>query len=584
MKKKLMVSALVLGAMLVGCAPTDAELKEQGWVKDPAENGWVENPAENGWVSEDELTPSPEVTNNVVHWVPGAEEATVSWTVDLKEATTMHVVFNGKMLTEFLEYEFNPDTGLLEIYGDYLTTTGLELGKHKGYVFTEHGSAEIEMEIIARADAEGSTIPLKEIQDIDLSGFTALEVTEPIANANDLLITEVGVDMGTYNYIEVFNNTTSEYNLKNHRIVFADPSKQKKNYENGLVDLPLAAAGSTFIYNDYKIPALSSAIIWIVNTTPWTMASNKMVEAAGIQSLLLGDAEENLNVADFKRVYGLDDETLVFPSRTNYILGRTDAWADIKAENGFWGTALAKSGTNLWTDINSSVDNRLIQIQKIDETTVFEEEGKFYVYDMDVLHREEDIYADGVLDANDVLLNNPGAAVGSKNREFIHGLFARKVYVTSKTDTTPTGEYSGMDLYNANEDGYYSMLEDAATPLATAMIYPKLNKTVVEEVETLEVAKWKDSFGQFALQYTIPAAGSHVARFIPLEGTTADYEAYYAEHIYKTLFLSGMGAEITGYSANSTVKVPVDASYPTDYLNSNHNTAGRITSLMIPAA
>ncbi len=647
MKKKLMVSALVLGSMLVGCAPTDAELTEQGWVKDPAENGWVENPAENGWVkdpatngwvkdpatngwvkdpatngwvenpaengwvkdpatngwvkdpaangwvenpaengwvSEDQLTPSPVVLDKIVHWVPGADEANLSWEVDLKGATTLNVVFAGKLLAEYVDYYYDTETGLLEVYGSFLADAELELGEYNGYVFTEYGSTAIKGTVIATPIEEGSTIPLTEKLDVDLSGFGAHTLTEPIANTNDLLITEVGVDMGNYCYIEVFNNTTSEYNLKNHKVVFADPSKQKKNYENGLLDLPLGSAGVTFIYNDYKIPALSTAIIWIVNTSPWEVSSNVLSEAAGAKAMILGDAEENLNVADFKRVYGLSEDTLVFPSRTSYMLGRTDSWAKPGETNGFWGTALSKGTSNRWTDINSKVDNRVVQIQKLDETTIYEKDGKHYVYDMEVLHKEEDIYADGVLDDNDVLKNDTGA-IASTNREFIHALFARKVYVNSATDSTPTGEYYGMDLYNANTDGYYDMLEQATTPIATAMIYPRLTQeTAEDETVSTVAAKWGDTYKQFALQYAAPAAGSHMARFIPLEGERAGYEAFYAGHTYATLYTAGLGAEITGYGANSTVYVPVDSAYPTTYLNSNHNTAGRVTVLMVPAA
>ena len=50
MKTKRIAYALLLSSLLVGCAPSDAELQEQGWVKDPANNGWVQNPADNGWV------------------------------------------------------------------------------------------------------------------------------------------------------------------------------------------------------------------------------------------------------------------------------------------------------------------------------------------------------------------------------------------------------------------------------------------------------------------------------------------------------------------------------------------------------
>lgn len=633
MKTKRIAYALLLSSLLVGCAPSDAELQEQGWVKDPANNGWVQNPADNGWVNNpanngwvkdpanngwvsnpaengwvkdpagngwvkdpagngwvkdpanngwvdaDELTPSPTVTAGVVHWVPGAETADVTFNVNLEGATKLNVVLGGKLLTEFVDYEF--DAGKLTIYGAFLADSNLGLGEHKGYVFTENGSVEIKVSIVSDPTVEGSTIPLKEIEDVNLSGFGAHTLSAPIPNTNDLLITEISTDMGNYNYIEVFNNTTSEYNLKDHRILLADPSKQVKKYSNGLLDLPLGGAGVTYIYNDYKIPALSSALIWIVNTSPWEVGSDrKLTEAANVQSLLLGEGPDNLSVAKFKSIYGLDESVLVFPSRTSYMLGRTDYGV---TETNKWGTALAKSASNRWADINSKTDKRMIQIQKVDETTVFEEEGKFYVYEMDVLHKEEEIYADGKLDANDVLLNAPTAAVGNTNREFIHALFARKTYVTSKTDLTPTGEYGGMDLYNNNTASYYAMLEEAVKPVATAMVYPNIVDDPENEGAKI-AAKWGATYSQFAMQFALPVEGSHMARFIPLEGTTALYTEFYKEHDYKDLYMAGLGTEVAGYGANSKVKVPESSAYPTDYLAANHNSAGRVTALMLPAA
>jgi hypothetical protein len=105
--------------------------------------------------------------------------------------------------------------------------------------------------------------------------------------------------------------------------------------------MAMGGASAAYIYQDYEIPALSSAIIWIVNTAPWEVSSNKLSEAEGVASLLLGDAEGNLNVAKFKGVYGLDESTLVLPVRTNYMVGRSD-YGDISTG---WGTALSKSAS-----------------------------------------------------------------------------------------------------------------------------------------------------------------------------------------------------------------------------------------------
>lgn len=550
-----------------------------GWVEDPAGNGWVYDPANNGWMSSEGFIGAPEMEGKVVHWVPGVQAASVTYELDLAGETEYDVLLNGKLLEEYVDFTYDESTKEFEILGTTLYDLELELGKYAGYVFTEGGYARFEVIVIASATEEGSTIPMKTINDINLSAMQTITITEPIPGVADLFITEVSTDMGHYNYIEVFNNTTEAYNLKDHRIVFADLTKQgKSEATNGVFDMALGGASAAYIYQDYEIPALSSAIIWIVNTSPWEVASNKLSEAEGVASLLLGDAEGNLNVAKFKGVYGLDESTLVFPVRTNYMIGRSD-WGDLSTG---WGTALSKSSTNRWADINSSVANRAVQIQKMDETKVFKtEDGKFYTIEMDVLNREEDIYADGKLDENDNLLINPDAGISSSNRQFIHAIFARRVYVTSETDLTPTGQVlvaaDGIDLYNQNTANYYAMFTSGfVTPVATAIIYPDITTNDAGEDAA---AKWGKSYTTFAMQYQAPAAGEHLSKFIPLEGERAKYEAMFAEN---ALMLSGLGQEFAGYGANAEVKVPESNVYPTDYLSQNHNTAGRVTALMIP--
>ena len=551
-----------------------------GWVKDPADNGWVYDPANNGWVSAEDLIAAPKIEGKIIHWVPGIQAASVTYELDLAGQTDYKVILGTTLLEEYVDYTYDDSSKTFEILGTTLYDLELALGEHIGYVFTDGGCAQFKVIVIANATEEGSTIPMKTISDINLSAMPTMAITEPIPGVADLFITEVSTDMGHYNYIEVFNNTTEAYNLKDHRIVFANLTQQGvSGATNGVFDKALGGASAAYIYQDYEIPALSSAIIWIVNTTPWEVSSNKVSESAGAASLLLGDGEENLNVEKFKNVYGLDESVLVFPVRTNYMIGRSDYG---NASSG-WGTALSKSATNRWSDINSSVADRGVQIQKMNESKVFEtEDGRFYVIEMDVLNREEVIYADGKLDANDVLVANPGVDVAGTNREFIHAIFARRVYVKSATDLTPTDEVealaeTGIDLYNMNTANYYAMFtEGFVTPVATALVYPDITTNDAGEDVA---AKWGKSFTTFAMQYQAPAAGEHLSKFIPLEGERAKYEAMFAGN---ALMLSGLGQEVAGYGANAEVKVPESSVYPTDYLSQNHNTAGRVTAMMIP--
>ena len=550
-----------------------------GWVKDPADNGWVYDPANNGWVSAEDLIAAPKIEGKIIHWVPGIQAASVTYELDLAGQTDYKVILGTTLLEEYVDYTYDDSSKTFEILGTTLYDLELALGEHIGYVFTDGGCAQFKVIVIANATEEGSTIPMKTISDINLSAMPTMAITEPIPGVADLFITEVSTDMGHYNYIEVFNNTTEAYNLKDHRIVFANLTQQgKSGATNGVFDMAMGGASAAYIYQDYEIPALSSAIIWIVNTSPWEVASNKLSEAEGVASLLLGDAEGNLNVAKFKGVYGLDESTLVFPVRTNYMVGRSD-YGDISTG---WGTALSKGSSNRWADINSSVADRAVQIQKMDETKVFQtEDGKFYTIEMDVLNREEDIYADGKLDENDNLLINPDAGISGSNRQFMHAIFARRVYVTSETDLTPTGQEltkeDGIDLYNQNTVNYYAMYTGGfITPVATAMVYPDI---VTNDEGADAAAKWGKSFTTFAMQYQAPAAGEHLSKFIPLEGERAKYEAMFAEN---ALMLSGLGQEFAGYAANAEVKVPESNVYPTDYLSKNHNTAGRVTAMIIP--
>ena len=649
MKTKRIAYALLLSSLLVGCTPSDAKLEEQGWVKDPANNGWVQNPADNGWVQNpanngwvkdpatngwvnnpaengwvkdpatngwvkdpanngwvdaDELTPSPTVEAEVVHWVPGADTANVTFKLDLKGATKLNVVLGGKLLKEFVDYEF--EAGKLTILGAFLEDSGLGLGEHKGYVFTENGSAEIKIDIVARPDVEGSTIPMKSIQDVDLSKFGAVTINEPIAGAGDVFITEVNVDMGLYNYVEIFNNTKAEYNLKGHRVVWANLSKQDKGYfaENGLFSEPEGMSAATYIYQDFKIPALSSAIVWLVNTKPWTQTKKengdlggKIIEADNIQSLIIGENDANLNAKDFRQVYGLSDDVLVLPSRVNYglINGTTGYTGD------GWGTGVYK-GT-VWPSVDSSTTYRGIQLQKFTHE-IFEETGtgKYFYYEMDVINREEDIYANGTFDADDLptLLGfNHEEAVSTTNRQVIHALGVRKVYVTSATDPTPTGEVvsNKYDIYNADHAGWLEVLSSGCVkPLSTALTYPQVIKTVkpaegeTPETTTYTAAKWGETYEHFAIQYAAPVQGSIYSRVVPLEGERENLLQYFANTTsgtlkkYRDYYTAAIAPEVAGYGANSEVKVPVDPAYSTAYLANNHHSAGRVTALMLPAA
>lgn len=106
-----------------------------------------------------------------------------------------------------------------------------------------------------------------------LPDATDIQVVE---GAPELMILEVVLDtfyyfhyekMSGYEYIKVFNNTNSDYNLKDHRIVLSNPY-QGQNWENPDSKLGNKALSTGYLFmglidEDYFIPSLSYALIWL---------------------------------------------------------------------------------------------------------------------------------------------------------------------------------------------------------------------------------------------------------------------------------------------------------------------------------
>ncbi|MDD4000209.1 MAG: hypothetical protein PHX62_04875 [Bacilli bacterium] len=115
-----------------------------------------------------------------------------------------------------------------------------------------------------------------------LADATNIEVVE---GAPELMILEVVLDteyyyhyetMSGYEYLKVFNNTTEDYNLKNHRIVLANPI-QGQNIEDEQTSLGNKALVTGFLFlglidEDFIIPSLSIGLIWL-KPYYWTIGS-----------------------------------------------------------------------------------------------------------------------------------------------------------------------------------------------------------------------------------------------------------------------------------------------------------------------
>ncbi len=108
---------------------------------------------------------------------------------------------------------------------------------------------------------------------------------EILEDAPELLIIEAVLDtyhyfhyetMSGYEYVKVFNNTADSYNLKNHRLVLANPL-QGQNYENeaSLTGNEVLSTGFQFmglVDEDFIIPSLSYGLIWL-KPYYWTAGS-----------------------------------------------------------------------------------------------------------------------------------------------------------------------------------------------------------------------------------------------------------------------------------------------------------------------
>lgn len=569
MKKLLSVLSILFLFVVVGCnaSPIDKDVTEKTCPAPVTCPEPEKCPDPVTCPEPTDLTPSPEGTPIVYHWVPDAITANVTATLDLKEASedSIKILLGGKVLENILDYELVE--GTLTIFGQTLSDLGLVVGSYPVTVVTEQGTDEFTIEVVKDA-SEATSVATKTIKDVDMTTVLSYVPTEVIANAPELMITEVGVDMYEYSYIEVFNNTTETYNLKNHRIVFSDLTKQTM-ITNELFEQPLGMSNAVYIYQDYEIPALSSAVVWVVGSYPWAQAKGTLLDGSDGRVMsetedaavhLFGTSDENLSVAKFRNVYGLEEDVLVFPVRPQAALMNGTYNSD---DLGFGGSPVKSSK---FVTFNSKIENRGVQIQKFDLEKKIPvtgvEDVSYFKYEVGVLNQEEVIYADGTFDRNQIEVYG--------GRETVNVFYARKVLYNSSDEVVgyATGA-DAIDVYNANKDAYLAMYSDIVTPISSALIYGTYED--VEGVTTLT------NWGGFrSLEYTIPAsADSTLMRYIPLAGTRSVYETQLASETTGALKLLGLAPEVAEINADSDLIVPESGAYSTDYLSNGYNTIGR---------
>ena len=106
-----------------------------------------------------------------------------------------------------------------------------------------------------------------------------------VADAPELLILEVVYDtseyfhaetMAAYEYVKVFNNTTSDYNMKDHRLILSNPlsglNGETEEARKGLLPLVTNYLFMGYIDEDFVIPALSCGLLWM-KPYYWTAGS-----------------------------------------------------------------------------------------------------------------------------------------------------------------------------------------------------------------------------------------------------------------------------------------------------------------------
>ncbi len=216
---------------------------------------------------------------------------------------------------------------------------------------------------------------LSRLDDAVEDDFTVLE------DAPDLFIIGVVLDtyyyylaetMSGYEYIKVYNNTAEPYNMKNHRLVLADPT-QGQNYEKegakeGNEVLVTGYLFNAFIDEDVMIDPFSTLLIWL-KPYYWTIGSgtnayNKLFSADLVHTTTGGQKGAfEQTIDDFKEFWELDSESNVY-EMTNMPMIAKRAIGDSGTDQFF--PMISPGAGTPYTHLNASL-LRAIEIQKFDD-------------------------------------------------------------------------------------------------------------------------------------------------------------------------------------------------------------------------
>lgn len=529
---------------------------------------------------------NPELTGTLYHWMPGAIADTTGLTADINlfgatyddvTGDGLVVKINDKVLQFVIDFDIENET--ISVVGQALQDAELELGEHTLSVTSAYGSGSMPFHVVD--NPIDTSIPTKIIKGYNMGVVENVEITAPIALAPDLLITEINVDLGTYEHIEIFNNTNAPYNLKGHRVVFADLAKQNTEY-GGIFQEPHAMRSAIYIDEEMIIPALSPAVLWIVNGRPWNVETTgtprKVVETDNAKSLLFeGEQGGDLSIDKFKARFSIPETMPVFPLRPHYMLARTDnGW------NYDVGVGLTMAKSDNWAG-NSGMDNRGVQIQKIsDEKFPISElpaeanpaipaGATQYSYEFKIFNKPEEVYVGGSIDHSKMIHN--GA------RESVNSLALRMRFWDSSDNDLGlplvANTNTGFDIYNANFASYLTFVQKAVTPVVTAIFYQNID----DGAYAATGKRWDTNM---SMQYTVPdhAAPGYfntLMRYVVTQETYAYSDWYLETDALKPMKLMGV-SDVHAPEIHNTadIEVPVDSGYPLTYLGITENTMGRI--------
>lgn len=520
----------------------------------------------------------PRIVGKIVHWMPGAIDDSCSITaeLDLKGAETVKFYLNDNTteLNDLVDYEINGTE--IKFYPSILD--GLALGEHAIHMKTEKGDCDLAIHIVE--SPVGTTIPTKTVKGVNMSGVEAYMPTAVIPDAPKLLITEIQLDSRPYDYIEVFNNTNEPYNLKNHRIVYADLANNPL-ITDGLLAWAHNGTGGVLIYQDYIIPALTSAIIWVISETTFGVDTKTRVLSVLEDSFLIGPKPNQLSIAKFKERYQIPEEGLVFPTRTQFAHFNNTASYDPNTGLGIAVSRVSSKTGNPelnWAS-NSKTDNRGVQIQYVDTelkipvetpTASMPADTAYYKYEVGVKNPEETIIVDGVLDSSKIEKYG--------GRESVNAVYYNPVYYDA-SDNRLGYALDGkgqIDGYNnkPTDVPFTNFAKAVLKPVATAIFYPRL---VEETPGTVVFDRW---YKPQSAEYMLPKKDgiAHLFRFIPRQ-TDLTYDQVYATNDpLRDLKLSGIAPStiaVPEVLETQDVIVPVNPQYPTNYLAEQVITAGR---------